>query len=683
MRAIFFAVSLGVTLSGCVSNDIEKKEDLFDSSFANELDEAANSDSQLSFNVGDQNEGEAMQLQALPSMVEDSDNNINLASEAVIFDSKELVSFSADDMPLDKFINYALADILDVNFVLDPKLGSLVDKKVTLNLEEKVTKQAFYQIFVDTLVSHDISLVKKGKLFFVYQAANRGHFDKIRIGIGKYQQDIPDDGEIIYQLVPINFATGAEVERFVTQVTLATANVMGDGNYILVQGYKNDVSRALKVIEYMDVPASVGRYIQFIPLNYVDPFEFIKNLEELLVIEGVNFGVSLKVTPLPRHNGIVVHSKNPTLVERVLFWKQKLDSASATGKLRYMLYFPQNSKASELGKGISKLLALQSGGSSVNSTSPSSSTSASSGSVSSTPGPSSTSSSAASVGFSSNDLSMVSDDNRNALIFYTTAAKYQSILPIIKQLDVLPAQVAVEAKFIEVTLTDQFSNGVEWAITDALNKTKKDPQINFSNGSFTFNVSDLDYNFALNFLKQDRKVKVLSSPRVLVTDGKSATISVGTEVPVLSTQSNDVDTDRVLQSVQYRSTGVNLSISPTVNAKGVVSLQISQSVSESSENASSGLDSPVILNRSINTEVIARSGRSIILGGLIRENNSQSDNGVPGLRDLPILGNLFSNRSDSLSRTELVLVLTPRIINNTSNLDEMSTIFRQDLSLFE
>lgn len=681
MRAIFFAVSLGVTLSGCVSNDIERKENIFDSSFATVDEDVTGNEGELSFSGENPIGVEPLKMQTLPSMVPsgNTSKDINLSIDAVVFDDKELVSFSADEMPLDKFINYALADILDVNFVLDPKLGSLEEQTVTLNLEEKVTKQAFYKIFVDTLVSHDISLVKKDKLFFVYKASNRGHFDKIRIGIGKYQENIPADGEIVYQLVPIDFVDGAEVKRFVTQVTLATANVMGDGNYLLVQGYKNDVSRALKVIEYMDVPASVGRYIQFIPLSYVEPFEFIDNLKELLLIEGINFGVSIKATPLPRHNGIVVHSKNAELIERVLFWKQKLDSASATGKLRYMLYFPQNSKASELGKGITRLLSLESGGTARTSSSSNGNTSASTSSERS----SGSNSSSSSVGFSSNELSMVSDDNRNALIFYTSPAKYKSILPIIQQLDVLPAQVLVEAKFIEVTLTDSFSNGVEWAITDALNKTKKDPQIAFSNGSFTFNVSDLDYNFALNFLKQDQKVKVLSSPRVLVTDGKSASINVGTEVPVLSTQSNDVDTDRVLQSVQYRSTGVNLSITPTVNSRGIVSLQINQSVSESSENASSGLDSPVILNRSISTEVIAKSGRSIILGGLIRENNSHSDNGVPGLRDLPVVGNLFRSKSDSVTRTELVLVLTPRIIQNSSDLDEVSTIFEQSLSLFE
>lgn len=666
----FVLLTAILAVSGCAN--VSKPESDFHSNFA-ALKAATQNQDLNELSLGNENDQGRLETQEFSSMIQEGQlRGISLATEEFKFSDVELVSFSAEDMALGEFINYVLANILKVNFVLDPKLSNLSKQLVTLNVETEVSKQEFYEIFKETLIGHDISVVTKEGLFFVYKAANRGHFDKIRVGVGKELNDVPE-GEIIYQLVPLTFVRPDALKSLVTQVTLATANPLGEGSYVIVQGLRNDVLRALKVIEYLDVPAAVGKHITFFSLSYVEPFEFITQLEELLMIEGINYGVNLKVTALPRHGGVVVHSSEPILIERVRFWKDKLDTSEATGKQRYLLYFPENSKASELASGLGQLLALNGDG-----TASSSSSARESGESGSS---SQRAKGASKSSFASDEIAMVADDNRNALIFYTSPAKYRSLLPIIKQLDVLPAQVMIEAKFIEVTLTDKFSNGVEWALQNALNVGATDAFVGFNNGSFAYNISGLDYRFALDFLQQNEQIKVLSSPRLLVTDGKSANINVGTEVPVLTTQSNDVDTDRVLQSVQYRSTGVDLSVAPTVNSKGIISLELTQSVSETSENGSSGLDSPLILNRSLTTEVFAKSGETIILGGLIRENNSANDKKLPLLGDIPILGRLFNGKSNSTTRTELIIVLTPVIVDSSDGLEEVSEIFKNELRL--
>ena len=120
-----------------------------------------------------------------------------------------------------------------------------------------------------------------------------------------------------------------------------------------------------------------------------------------------------------------------------------------------------------------------------------------------------------------------------------------------------------------------------------------------------------------------------------------------------------------------------------VNSSNVVSLKISQNVSETSENSTSGLDSPIILNRSFQTSVVANSGQSLVLGGLIRENNSSDNVRIPGLGRLPGVGRLFSSESQSTSRTELIVLVTPRIINNSSDISEMNAIFMQELTLHQ
>lgn len=674
--------------TGCASNSSETNRDL-NSSFESKSSANTTREALLLEDNRDQSGQSTLENEAtLNSLLAQDSQSLDLGTESVVFSETEMVSLSLDNMPLDEFINHAFADILNVNFAIDPNLEKVTQKKVTLNLEEKVSKNKFYRVLLDTLASYEIGVVGKDDLFFIHKTTNRGNFDKLKIGIGKDLTDIPIDGELIYQIVPLEFADVNSVSALVPRITLASAERVGKGTHIALRGYKNDVIRALRVVQFLDVPAAIGKHVVFLKLKYIEPDEFIEKVNEILEVEGVNIDVSVKVTALPRQNGVVVHSSSDTLVDRVRYWKNQLDTSDAAGGLRYMLYFPENSKATDLADGLTKLLNLQSGQSATRANNSGSGqnarpnpTNRSSGSTNANAS-SNTSSSASQSAFAFKDLSMVADDLRNAIIFYTSPAKYQSLLPIIKQLDVLPAQVMVEAKFVEVTLTDKFSNGIEWAISNGLNTESVTPLSRFTNGSFAFNVSDLNYDLALNFLKQDDKVKVLSNPRILVTNGNSANINVGTEVPVLTTQSNDVDTDRVLQSVQYRSTGVDLSITPTVNSHGIVSLRIAQSVSETSENGTSDLNSPLILNRSINTEVVAKSGETVVLGGLIRENNSYGTKAIPGLGSLPLIGGLFSSRSDSLTRTELVVLITPRIVHNTSDLEELRSIFQEELTLF-
>jgi len=281
------------------------------------------------------------------------------------------------------------------------------------------------------------------------------------------------------------------------------------------------------------------------------------------------------------------------------------------------------------------------------------------------------------------ELSFVTDENRNAIIIFASASKYKSILPLLKKLDVTPPQVLIEARLLEIKLTDQLSQGVDWSLFGgAAKRDIPTSQLSsMSNGSFAYTISGIDYNVALSILQNQDRLKVLSSPRIVVASGESASINVGTEIPVLATQSADVDTDRVLQSVQYRSTGVDLAVQPTVNSNNVISLQITQNVSETSENASSGIDSPIILNRSFKTTVFANSGQALVLGGLIRENNSSKDSRVPWLGEVPGLGRLFSSESKSTSRTELIVLITPRILANSSDIDEVKRLFIQEFSV--
>ncbi|MCK4485761.1 MAG: type II secretion system protein GspD, partial [Desulfobacterales bacterium] len=274
------------------------------------------------------------------------------------------------------------------------------------------------------------------------------------------------------------------------------------------------------------------------------------------------------------------------------------------------------------------------------------------------------------------------DENRNALIIYATPKEYETLKLLLQKLDVMPAQVLLEASVAEVTLTDTLQYGLEWFLK---NTARSQTSILRTLGGLGLGSGGLDYSLVtdsekfqllLNALAQEGMVKILSSPRITVRDGKSASIIVGTEVPVVTSEATTPDiqtegTSGIIRSVQYRSTGISLNVTPSVHAEEVVTLEISQEVSEAQTNPTSGIDSPIILQRTITTEVVAADGQTVLLGGLITENESQTVTKVPVLGSIPIIGHLFKTTSKGYNRTELVIMITPHIIRNTQQIDEM------------
>ena len=194
-----------------------------------------------------------------------------------------------------------------------------------------------------------------------------------------------------------------------------------------------------------------------------------------------------------------------------------------------------------------------------------------------------------------------------------------------------------------------------------------------------------DINASLNAAASRNQVSILSSPRLLAASGKTATMQVGTQVPIITTQQTAPDgsvagTSNILQQVQYRDTGVVLEIEPIVNSSRRVELTISQEVSDAQGNTTSDIQSPIILTRSISTTLSVDDGETVLLAGLISENFSEGEGGVPYLKDIPVFGNLFKSSSKSLSKTELIILLTPYIIDSQDTSRSVRDAFRSKLT---
>ena len=283
------------------------------------------------------------------------------------------------------------------------------------------------------------------------------------------------------------------------------------------------------------------------------------------------------------------------------------------------------------------------------------------------------------------------DTIRNAILYQGDAESWARLLPILKEMDQPSKQTLIEVTIAEVTLSDQEQLGIEWLIKD-LNLGGMTGTLASKLGVAT--SSGLTYTFdsagqtraVLNAFAGNSQVNILSSPRVMVKSGESASINVGTEVPIVTSQSTDPTTVRagttgVLQQIQYRRTGVILHVKPTVHAGNRIDLEVNQEVSSAESNSTSNISSPVILNRSVETKLSLSDGGSVLLGGLISNSTTQGNSGVPILKDLPLIGSIFRSDKQTRNRTELIIVIVPYVINTDQDAQSMTESFRQRLSL--
>ena len=405
---------------------------------------------------------------------------------------------------------------------------------------------------------------------------------------------------------------------------------------------------------------------------------------------------SVALVPLDQLGAIVVFAGSADLLARVEYWVTQLDKPTQGPAERYFIYHPRYSRASDLGSSVAPLL----GGTIATSGNLTRDTRSALGPAATPLGrrefgggrrrtrcaaapstrpatrsprttccavtPARAPRGSENISVKGEGVTLSVDPRSNSLIFYTTGMRYQTLLPMIKRLDVPPKQILLEAMIAEVTLTGEFAYGVEFAFTSGEFSGGTLGNLGLPDGGLSLNwVGNLTDQVRLKLSSTNSLVNVLSNPTLVVRDGVEATITVGSDMPTVGATATDpLQSDRQITQVLYRKTGLDLRIRPTINAEGVVVMEIDQSISNTVPGASAVDGAPVFFERAVTTEVVARSGESILLAGLISERQNDNTSGVPGLSKIPGLGYLFRSDSKSKERTELVLLITPRVIED-------------------
>jgi general secretion pathway protein D len=298
----------------------------------------------------------------------------------------------------------------------------------------------------------------------------------------------------------------------------------------------------------------------------------------------------------------------------------------------------------------------------------------------------------------SSEVRVVADEENNSLMIYSTGMQYKTIKTALEKLDTPPTQVLVEASIVEVTLNDSLQYGLEWTFNGQLGGSSyngvgviSDGEFDFGNAggaaaqlasgfSYTVTGGAGDIKAVLRALSTESLVNVISSPSVMVLDNNVASIQVGDQVPV-NNGSTVTNGGNSIQNISYKDTGVQLMVRPSVNAGGLVTMDVEQTVTDVGPIDVTG--NRRFLERSIASRVAVRSGDSIVLGGLIRENAANQEDGVPWLHKAPIIGPLFGTTEKTRDRTELLVIITPRALYNDEELRQVSGDMRDQIRNFE
>ncbi|MBK9441160.1 MAG: type II secretion system secretin GspD [Comamonadaceae bacterium] len=404
---------------------------------------------------------------------------------------------------------------------------------------------------------------------------------------------------------------------------------------------------------------------------------------------------ALRVIPIERINSVMIVTPRAAYLEEARRWIEKLDQPGGNSPEAQLFVYPvQNGNAKHLANVLNGLFGGGTGSAATTTTSgvaPSlpTATSTSSGftgtsaAASSLQGGNSTIQGSGLTSLTLNTgLRVIADEINNAVLVYGTRGEFEKVQITLRRLDVPPTQVLIEASIIEVTLNDDLKYGLQWIFTDSARgsaglagtgvlSTAAGAVFGSTPAGFSYSLRNSagDVRAVLNALADKSLVKVISSPSLMVLDNHTASIAVGTQQPVKigqTTTSGGVISD----NIQYKDTGVNLAVTPSVNAGNMVTMQLSQSVTDVGQiDVATGQRS--FLQRQFSSKVAVRSGEALVLGGLIRDNSTTGKSGLPGLQDIPLFGSLFGATNSSVNRTELLVIITPRVVRTEQDVRQL------------
>lgn len=595
----------------------------------------------------------------------------------------EAVMLNFEQAPLAEVVHSILGETLNLDYVIEHPING----EVTVRTRSPIARDQLLPI-LESLLQNNGALMVRGpdNRFFVSGSANA------RSTVPGYLSSESTLVGFSNVIVPLQYISANEMAEILKPVAPQDAFVRIDParNLLVLAGTQVQMQGWLEIVSTFDVDQLAGKSVGIFPLNNSTVEEVYEELNHILVSgggDGQGGGIAslVRVMPVERLNSILVVSPRAHYIEQVRQWVERLDAVEDPASEPTLHVYPvKNGNAGQL---ASLMSTIYGGGGNARAGQRSVApglTPAGGGAAEAAGGAGGAAPAAGGGSFQLGDnIRVVSDDYNNALLVYAAPYEYSKIRKTLEKLDVVATQVLIEASIVEVTLTDDLRYGLEWTFNNSVGTRYNGggtqdlgAGLNALAPGFSYTVTNNAgaVRAVLNTLAQDSLINVISTPSVMVLDNHTASIQVGDQQPI---QNQQVVTNggNVQNSITFKDTGVQLSVTPSVNDGGLVTMDIEQSVTDVGPvDAATGQRS--FLNRNVSSRVAIRSGESVVLGGLIRDNSTTGRNGIPLLMDIPVLGNFFSTTTDSQSRTELLVLITPRVLESDEDLRDLNREMR-------
>ena len=575
---------------------------------------------------------------------------------------ERFVSIDFNNVDIAVFIKF-ISELTGRNFIVDERVRG----KVTVISPSRISVAEAFKVFESVLEVHGFTTVPSGSVTKVVPAPEaRAKSIETRL----YEEAGGVTDRVVTQIVTLKYADPEEARKLLAPLVSKNSVLLAyppTGMMILTDVYSN-IQRLMRIISAIDV-AGVGHEIAVIRLEYAEALKLEKIVATVFNPPTARAQKSpaavadtVQVVSDERTNCLIVVAKESDIA-RVRDLVALLDRQTPRGQGKIRVYYLENAVAEDLAK-VLKDVPIKDD---------------------KKPAPGA----AAEAPALSGEIQITADQATNSLIIIAAKEDYDVIEEIIAKLDIPRSMVYIECLIMEVNVNKDFTLGVEWS---TFGKTDIDGKAGAIGGAFgspdPASFANLDAAGAFGIFgetitvagqtfpslgaiidayKHDKDVHILSTPQILTTDNQEAKIYIGKNVPFQTraeTSTSDID----YSSYEYKDVGTTLEITPRINQERLVRLDISQEVTKLESNVN--LDyRPTTLKRTIDTSVIVQDGQTVVIGGLIDESTSLTEQKVPVLGDIPVLGWLFKTRGRGNEKTNLFVFITPRVIRNPGEAD--------------
>ena len=619
---------------------------------------------------------------------------------------------------LREVVRNILGDILNENYTIDPSVGGTV----TIRTATGIPRDALPATLETLLRQNGATMIKNGGLYLVVPqaAAVRGN---ITPQLGNSARALPPGFSV--QIVPLRYVGVREMLRLLEPFAKDAQAIRPDElrNLLVLSGTERELKNLMDTIDMFDIDWMAGMSAGLFTLKNSDVKTVMTELEKVLGDRNLSplTGI-LRIVPIERMNALLVITPQPAYLEEARKWVERLDRTSESGGgLQLYVYNLQNTRAERLAPLLQQAFTGRVT-QPVAGAAPTLAPGTPAGTIVNPPtfqaqpsvpvaNPAGTPPGAAAAGVAAGrvagaaadgtgivrNLQVVADKDNNTLLIIATPSEFAVIEAALKKLDIPQRQVLIEVTIAEVTLTDKLEFGVEWLFKGGAPSGRGAgglilPPVSSSGGSsggfnpgvpaapgvglalargFSYIIQNGAFpggiSAVLNLLDQYGSTKVVANPHIAALDNQKATIKAGNRIPVNQQTLVGGTTNAVTTTSQYIDTGVLLQVTPHINAGGLVTLDVQAEVSNPGTPANLG-DAPPINTRSVQTYVGVQSGQTMVMGGLIGDSRSNDSEGLPWISRIPIIGGLFGNQTLKNNRTELVLFITPRVVENSADI---------------